>query len=230
MSASAAKAFKALLEPDGTKLRWVIARVPFDIAKAWPQRRGRRVRGEIEGFAFRTALFPDPQGAGHMLLINKKMQAAAHVRAGAKVRIKLEPDLEERPVYIPPELAEELKSDRKLRRWFDSLSPSMRRYIGQWVHEAKGAETRLKRAAKIAERLFLAMEGEQDPPPILRAAFQREPKAQAGWNALTATQRRNHLLGIFHYENVEARERRAAKAIEDALKAAQRKTKPIATP
>jgi uncharacterized protein YdeI (YjbR/CyaY-like superfamily) len=223
MSTSSVKKFTALLEPLGTELRWVIARVPFDIAKAWPELNKRRVRGEIEGFAFRTSLFPHPRGTGHTLLVNKKMQAAAKARVGEKVRITLQPDLEERPTFIPPELAAELKSDRKLRRWFDALSPSMRRYIGSWVDEAKGAETRRRRAERIAERLFQAMEGEEEPPPILRAAFQRKPRAQAGWNALTPIQRRNHLLGIFYYENVEARERRAAKAIEDALRAAEKK-------
>ena len=40
---------------------------------------------------------------------------------------------------------------------------------------------------------------------------------------LTPTQRRNHLLGIFYYETADARERRAAKAIEDALGALRRK-------
>ena len=40
--------------------------------------------------------------------------------------------------------------------------------------------------------------------------------------ALTPTQRRNHLLGIFYYETAEAREKRAAKAIEDALRVARK--------
>ena len=64
MSPSAAKSFTAVLEPDRTRLRWVIARIPFDPVKAWPERRGLRVRGEISpvssktsGFAFRTSLF-----------------------------------------------------------------------------------------------------------------------------------------------------------------------------
>jgi hypothetical protein len=95
----------------------------------------------------------------------------------------------------------------------------MRREIGKWVNEAKGAEVRQSRAERIAERMLLAMEGEQEPPPILRQIFQREPRALAGWNLLTPTQRRNHLLGIFYYEKVEARERRARKAVEDALRA-----------
>ena len=118
-ASSIRKSFTALLEPDGTQLRWVIARVPFDIAKTWPVRKGRRVQGEIEGFGFRTSLFPDPRGSGQVLLVNKKMQAGARARAGEKVRIWLEPDLEERAVVMPPELARELNADRRLCRWFD---------------------------------------------------------------------------------------------------------------
>lgn len=215
------KSFTALLEPDGTQLRWIIARVPFNIETAWPVRRRMRVRGEIEGFPFRTSLFPDPGGSGRILLVNKKMQSAAKARAGARVRIWLEPDLEERPITIPPELARELKSDRPLQRWFGTLSESMRREIGKWVDAAKGPDVRRKRAEKMAERLLLAMEGEDEPPPILRAAFQRQPLAREGWLALTPIQRRNHLFGIFYYESADARERRAAKAIEDALRAAR---------
>ncbi|SPE17500.1 conserved hypothetical protein [Candidatus Sulfotelmatomonas gaucii] len=220
---SVRRSFTALLEPDGTELRWVIARVPFDIAKVWPVRKGRRVRGEIEGFAFRTSLFPDPRGTGQVLLVNKKMQAGARARKGEKVRIWLEPDLEEREILVPAELERTLNADRKLRRWFDKLSDSMRREIGKWADEPKSAESRNKRAEKMAERLMQAMEGEEDPPPVLRAAFQRHPEARKGWEALTATQRRNHLLGIFYYETPDGRERRAAKAIDDALKAARRK-------
>lgn len=175
MSTTAAKKFTATLEPDGTQLRWIIARVPFDIAKAWPHLNRRRVRGDIEGFEFRTSLFPNPHGTGHILLVNKKMQAAAKARPGSKVRITLQPDLKERPTFIPPELAAELKSDRKLRSFFDALSPSMRREIGKWADEPKSPETRRKRAEKLAERLFLAMEGEKAPPPILRVAFSVSP-------------------------------------------------------
>lgn len=224
------KSFTALLEPDGTRLRWVIARVPFDVAKAWPQRNRLRVRGEIEGFAFRTSLFPDPRVKGHILLVNKKMQTAARALPGTRVHLWLEPDLDERAVTIPPELAKFLKSDRRLRQWFGKLSDSMRREIGKWIDDAKGAEVRQKRAEKMAERLMQAMEGEDDPPPILRAAFRRQPLALQGWNALTPTQRRNHLLGIFYYESAEARERRAAKAIDDALRAARKLSGPRADP
>jgi uncharacterized protein YdeI (YjbR/CyaY-like superfamily) len=220
------KSFTAVLERDGTALNWVVARVPFDIAKAWPVRKGRRVRGEIEGFAFRTTLFPERNGLGHFILVNRKMQSGARATSGSRVHIWLEPDLDERPIVLPPEMARELDADRALRRWFDRLSASMRREIGKWVAEPKSTASREKRAARLAERLMHAMEGEQNPPPVLLAIFARNPSARDAWFALTPIQRRNHLLGIFYYETGEGRQRRAAKAIEEALHASRRKAGP----
>ncbi len=223
MQGNKAKTFRASLEPDGTRLRWVIARLPFDFAKAWPVRRGRRVRGEINGFAFRTSLFPEPGGTGYFLLVNKKMQAGAGARAGDHVTIRLEPDLEERETLMPPELARDLRSEPGLRKWFDSITPSMRREIGRVVSEPKAPETRQKRAGQMSEWLLLVKEGEVEPPPILRVAFQREPLAEAGWQAMTPEQRRRHLLSIFYPGTTKGRDRRAAQAIEQAVQLAKRK-------
>jgi hypothetical protein len=196
------KSFTAVLEPDGTALKWTIARIPFDVAKVWPGRKGRRVRGEIEGFPFRTTLVSYPSGKGAVLIVNRQMRAAVHVGQGDKARIWLEPDFEEREILLPEELEKELKSDRGLWNWAD---------------EPKSPNSRKKRAEKMAERLMQAMEGEQEPPPVLKAAFQRRPRAREAWFALTPAQRRNHLLGIFYYETADGRERRAAKAVEEAL-------------
>jgi len=230
MSPTAAKSFNAVLEPDLTRLRWVIARVPFNPAKAWPVRRGLRVRGEISptkcktgGFAFRTSLFPDPRGDGFVLLVNKKMQAAAGASVGSHVWVRLEPDVEEREAVVPPELTRALKGDRRLPKWFTGLSYSMRKEIGGWVSEPKSAASREKRAEMMAERLLLTLEGETELPPILHAAFLRQPLARTGWEAMTPVQRRSHLLGIFYYQTAEARERRAAKTVEEALRVARRK-------
>jgi uncharacterized protein YdeI (YjbR/CyaY-like superfamily) len=224
MSAPTKKSFTAVLEPLRNGLGWVIARIPFDVVKAWPERRRLRVRGEIEGFAFRTSLFAASDGQGHFLLVNKKMQAGAKAAVGAKVRIWLEPDLEERAVVTPTELKRALKGDRRLPKWFAKLSDSMRHEIGKWVDEPKGAEARRKRAEGMAERLLLTLEGEIEPPPILQAAFQRQPLARKGWEAMTLLQRRGHLLSIFYYQTVDARERRAAKAVEEALRVARKRT------
>ena len=213
-----------MLQPLQSGLGWVIARIPFDVAKAWRVRKGLRVRGRIlpskgesEGLAFRSSLFAYADGQGHFLLVNTKMQASAKAGVGSSVRIQLEPDLEERAAVVPPELAQALKGDRRLRGWFEGLSPSVRRDIGQWVSQPKTAATRELRAERMAERLLLTLEGETELPPILHAAFLRQPQARRGWEAMTALQRRNHLLGIYYYQSVEARGCRVAKAVEAAL-------------
>lgn len=218
MAVNAHRKFRALLEADGTRLQWTVVRVPFDIKKVWPERKGRRVKGTVNGFGFRTTLFPDPMGGGLVLLVNKKMQAGAGARKGDRAEFVLEPDLEEREIVIPAELARLMRQAPGLTAWVKKLSESNQREIGKWVMEAATAAGRQKRAEQMAERLALAMEGEQELPPILRAAFQRQPLAEMGWRALTPTQRRNHLLGIFYYRSVEAREKRAQAAIADALK------------
>jgi uncharacterized protein YdeI (YjbR/CyaY-like superfamily) len=89
------------------------------------------------------------------------------------------------------------------------------------VRKPKSPEARQRRAEQLAERMMLAMEGEQVLPPILQVAFRRAPLAQRGWDAMTAVQRRAHLLGIFYYQSPEARERRAGKAVEEARQVAE---------
>ena len=74
----------------------------------------------------------------------------------------------------------------------------------------------------MAERLLLTMEGEKMLPPILDVAFRANPAARKGWDAMTPTQRRGHLMAVFYYQTPEAREKRVQKVIEDCLKAAEK--------
>lgn len=199
--------------------------VPFDPTKVWAKRQRLRVRGTINGFAFRTSLFRARDGH-YILLVNKKMQKGARVRSGAVAEVVLEPDLEERPQTTPAELEKLLRQDRALRRFYEQLSDSMRKAIVDQIEQPKSAEVRVGRAELWAERMMLAMEGEKVTPPILEAAFLRQPRAREGWRAMTPVQRRGHLMGIFYYQSPESRQKRAQKAIEDALKAAGKKAKP----
>jgi uncharacterized protein YdeI (YjbR/CyaY-like superfamily) len=215
------KKFKGVLERDGTGLGWTVVRVPFDPTEVWPQRNRLRVKGTINGFGFRTSLFR--ARAGHfILLVNKKMQKGAGAVLGSVTEVMLEPDIEERKVEVPPEIEKILRQDRALRRWHDALSDSYRKAIADRVVEPKSAAARVRRAEQMAEWMMLAMEGEQVTPPILEAAFQRMPKAREAWQAMTPRQRRGHLLGIFYYQSPEARQKRTEKAIEEALRLAEK--------
>ena len=215
--------FRSLLKPDGTNLKWVIAPVPFSPAKVWKTRNRMRVKGTINGFAFRTSLFGSEE-KGYVVLVNKTMQKGAQAYTGEMAEFTLEPDLEERTATVPPELARLLKQDRAVARWFEALSYSIRKYICDTVRKPKSPEVRKRQAEQMIERFMLAMEGEQILPPILQVAFLRVPRAKDGWEAMTQVQRRGHLLGIFYYQSPEARERRTQKAVEEALRIAKTKS------
>ncbi|HEY3988023.1 MAG TPA: YdeI/OmpD-associated family protein [Acidobacteriaceae bacterium] len=209
--------FRSLLKPDGTNLKWVIAHVPFSPAKVWKKRNRMRVKGTINGFAFRSSLFGSAE-KGYVVLVNKTMQKGAQAYAGEMAEFTLEPDLEEREATVPPELARLLKQDRALAKWFQALSYSYRKSFCDGIRKPKSAAARVRRAEQLAEQMMLAMEGEKLLPPILQVAFRRTPRAQAAWDAMTDVQRRGQLLGIFYYQSPEARERRAQKAVEEALR------------
>lgn len=213
------KKFRGTLQPDGTALKWVVVRVPFDPTRAWPERNRLKVKGTINGFPFRTSLFGSA-GGGHVLLVNKQMQKGGGVRVGGIADIVLEPDLEERETTTPPELEALLKHNRTLKEWFDRLSYSTRKNLQDEVRAPKSPKARIGRAERVAERMMLAIEGERELPPILQVAFRHQPRALEGWKAMTPVQRRGHLLGTFYYQSPEARQKRADKATADALKRA----------
>jgi uncharacterized protein YdeI (YjbR/CyaY-like superfamily) len=209
------KSFRAILEKGDRALGWTIVRVPFDPAQAWKQMVRLRVRGDINGFAFRTSLFPDARGGFH-LLVNRAMQEAAAVRLGDTADFRLAPDLDPREAELPDDLAVLLDEEPGLREWYGGLTEYMRREIGKWVMGVKSDEARMRRAEQMAERLLATMEGERELPPAIQVAFRTRPKAKAGWARMTPTQRRGELLAVFYYRTVEAWQRRIEKLCEVA--------------
>lgn len=211
----AVKRFEARLERMRSRLNWIIVRLPFDAAKLWGLRGQIKIKGGINGFAFRTSLFPTREGH-HILLVNKHMQKGARAVEGSVASFKMELDREERIVVIPSELTRILSGDRSLRRWYDNLNPSTRNDIFKWVSEPKGAEARSRRAEQIAERLLNVMEAERELPPVLQLAFARRPLARTGWDRMSVARRRGHLFGIFYYRTPDAQARRIDKVLDDA--------------
>jgi uncharacterized protein YdeI (YjbR/CyaY-like superfamily) len=218
-----AKRFRATLERGDARLGWVIIRVPFDVKKVWGSRGQIRVRGDINGFAFVTSLFPTGSGR-HILLVNKRMQKGGRVVLGQAAKFSLQPDTAERILTIPSELKSFLDEDRAFRRWYDQLNPSTRHEISKWVTQVKSGAARERRAEQIAERLLAVMEAERELPPILQVAFARDERARAGWMKMSAAARRRHLFGIFYYRSPEARARRMAKALEEAVALMEKKS------
>ncbi|MGA7685084.1 MAG: YdeI/OmpD-associated family protein [Terriglobales bacterium] len=214
-NAAGARHFRATLERMRSRLNWTIIRVPFDAATVYGMRGQINVVGEINGFAFRTCLFPSRDG-GHILLVNKKMQKAAGVRPGAVAEFRLQHDTEKRVSAMPEQLKRLTAGDRALVRWYDGLNQSTRNDIAKWVGEPKSEAARVRRAEQLAERLLAVRDAEQELPPILQVAFARNPRARDGWERMSAARRRLHLFRIFYYRTPEERARQIEKMMEAA--------------
>jgi uncharacterized protein YdeI (YjbR/CyaY-like superfamily) len=216
------KTFRAPLERIQSRLGWTIIRIPFDVGKIWGTRGQLRVKGEINGFAFRTSLFP-ARGGGHILLVNKAMQKGGDVRQGMSAKFLLQPDLEKRVAVLPPELKRFFNEDAYLRRWFEKLNHSTRSEIGKWILQPQSVAARARRAEQMAERLLAVMEAEQDLPPSLKIEFAREPRALEGWKQMSPSLRWRQLFAIFYYRTPEARSRRIEKVVQEAITLAEKR-------
>jgi len=211
-----------VLERTPDRLRWVIARIPFDAAKLWGKRGQIRIQGKINGFAFSTTLFPTGEGR-HFLIVNKNMLSGGKTAPGLAAKFRLQPDTTPRVVAPPSqELLRELGESKRLLRFFESLNTARRNEIAKWIAEPKNEETRRRRSRQIAERLMETMEAERELPPIMQLAFRQNPRAHAEWSRMSASHRRAHLLAIFYYRTPEARANRLQKCVEEMLERAEK--------
>ena len=217
-----ARVFQSTLERIDSRLQWVMARVPFDGAKIWGKRGQLRVRGEINGFAFRSALFPDGRG-GHRLLVTKAMLRGGKASPGTTAKFRMEPDSAPRVSAMPAEFKRLVMQERSLRRWYESLTQSMRNEICEWIAQPKSPASRARRAEQMAERLLSTMEAERELPPAINSDLQQNPLACEGWKLMSPARRRRHLLGIFYYQTLEGRSRRTHRMLEDAAQLAEKR-------
>jgi uncharacterized protein YdeI (YjbR/CyaY-like superfamily) len=221
--ASSSRTFSAPVEPLRSGLGWLIVRVPLQVAAACGKRGRLPVKGEINGFPFRTSLFPTREGR-HFLLVNKRMQKGGHASIGTTALVRLEPDTEERTVEIPAELKQLLAGEPGLLRWFEKLNYSTRKWVIERIGDVKSIEARRRRAERVAEQLFSTMEAERELPPVMQQAFARNPRAREGWEQMSPGRRRGQLLAIFHYSSPESRARRVRKAVDEAEALAEKKS------
>lgn len=219
---SRSRSFKAALVQLRSNLGWIVVHVPLDVAKVWGTRGRLKVKGEINGFQFRTSLFPTREGT-HFILINKRMQKEGHAYEGTIARFRLEPDSEERTVTIPTELKGVLKQERALLKWFGKLNYSTQKWITDWVSGVKSPEARVRRSEQVAEQLLSTMEAERELPPMIQLSFSRNPRAREGWEQMSAIRRRGQLLAIFYYRTPESRAKRLQKVVEEAAALAEKK-------
>ena len=174
------KSFKATLERLRSNLGWVVIRIPFNVQKIWGTRGMFRVKGEINGFAFRTSLFPTRKGE-HFLLVNKKMQAGAHATEGTTAEFL--PGTRHRRARhhsFPSNSSAFSPKTARSRRWFD---------CAELFHSQ--VDFRLDRAAQKPRRPRPPRRASRRTASLRHGSRARTPaRAEAGFHARSSCPRR----------------------------------------
>jgi hypothetical protein len=146
-----AKRFRVVLEkyPNSTATSITI---PFDVQKAFGTRARVPVRGTINGFPFRSSIFPMGSGA-HYMVVNKTMREGANVKGGDMITVVMERDDEPRVVTPPADFARALKANKAAQAAWEKLSYTHRKKYVEAIEEAKKPETRARRIEKAIAQL-----------------------------------------------------------------------------
>lgn len=100
----------------------------------------------LNGHSYRSTLAV--MGGEILLPLAQEHRAKAGVTAGQEVEVEVVPDLAPREVTVPDDLAQAL-ADAGLTDRFAKLAPSHRKEHVRAVEEAKAADTRARRVAKV---------------------------------------------------------------------------------
>jgi hypothetical protein len=142
--------FSATLEPVSHGGHFVV--VPAEAAKKAGLKHGARVRGTVNGAAYRSSLMKY-SGIFH-LGVHKATLAAAKVGPGETVQVTLELDDAPLPTdEVPKDLQRALGKVAKAAATWPKLAPSQRREYVKSVTSAKREETRASRIEKIVAAL-----------------------------------------------------------------------------
>ncbi len=148
----AVQEFEGKLESMGPKGSWTCVRIPFNVEKTFGSRARVAVKGTLNGFSFRSSIFPMGDGT-HFMMVNKAMQRGASVGPGEAARFSIERDTEPRTVEVPADLTRSL-AERPEAGWrFEEMPYSHKKEYVEWIESAKRAETRARRIERALDML-----------------------------------------------------------------------------
>ena len=125
--------------------------VPDEVVASFGAGRRVAVVVTIGDYSYRSTV--GPYRGANMVPVSGENRAAAGIAAGDIVEVTLELDDQPRTVDVPADLAAALDADAAARAAFDVLSYSNQRAHVQNVEDAKTAETRERRIAKVVATL-----------------------------------------------------------------------------
>jgi hypothetical protein len=146
------KQFKAILTSGGKGREWPVIKIPFNVEKEFGSAAQVSVQGTVNGFAFRSSIFPVGDGS-HILMVDRQMRDGARAKEGDLLSVSMEVDGDPHTIDIPADFQRALKRKKAAQAFFDQLPPSHQRAYIESIVESKSDETRSKRIAQAIQIL-----------------------------------------------------------------------------
>jgi hypothetical protein len=175
---------KIRFEAKPYKIRsWTVIRLPKEESAKLPSRALTMVKGTINGFRFQAPLEPDGKGS-HWFRVDETLQKAAHIKAGDKVKLEIEPTKEWIEPEVPEDLKKALSTSKKIEDLWRDITPSARWDWIRWIRAVKTPETRQKHIEVALSKLNKGMRR----PCCFNRNLCSEPYVSHNWALLDPTQ------------------------------------------
>jgi hypothetical protein len=126
--------------------------VPFGVLDVFGTRGQVRVKGSIDGQAFKSSVAP-MGGGRHVLGLNKATREAVGKSVGDMAKVVVEADTEERTIAVPDDFRKALAADPKANATFERFAYTHRKEYVQWIESAKKPDTRQRRITEAIGRI-----------------------------------------------------------------------------
>lgn len=120
----------------------------FDVFAVFGSRGRIPVLMTVGPHKFRSSLAP--MGGCHMMVFNREMRDTTGFKAGNKVHMILERDIQNRQVDVPEDVRAAIEGEG-MGEAYESQSYSHKKEQMQWINEAKKPETRQRRIEKLVK-------------------------------------------------------------------------------
>jgi hypothetical protein len=125
--------------------------LPPEIAAALPAKSKMRVKGTLNRVPFQTSLAKYRE-TGYVFPMKKSLRDAVGVDVGGEIIVSIEPNHETHPP-LPADVAAALAATPAAQTLWNRLPPSHQREYLNHINDAKKADTRARRIAKMIEMI-----------------------------------------------------------------------------
>jgi hypothetical protein len=158
-------------EEKGEKTGWTYIDIYAGIAQQLMpgNKKTFRVKGKLDDYIFEGISLVPMGGGDFIMAINATIRKNIRKRKGNNLKVQLE--IDNKPVLPPPELIECLQDEPSALNHFYSLPKSHQNYFTRWIESAKTIQTKSKRIAlsvnalstgKSFSEMFRAMKERRD--------------------------------------------------------------------